>query len=273
MEKNLEKIIFSALILLTIIIFIIGLKLINLGISISEYPEFERYDWDIYSLEGENTCNFSMFNINYRFDEKEGTLSFKPKCNLTQMIINFPEDLIENVTSDIMYKSNVWSEFPINLIPSKQKSAKANILFNITNNSGEWIRIHFKINLSPNARFKINKNSYWSGGQVYFNLGNEFQCLRDDCAFNLAHFDFARRDTSPLKSFRLDFANQSLERPIHRFELSARSLKITGSKNFYVSFGASLIAGSIFALFSIIIGIIQSPNLFRKRSKSKKRKK
>ena len=85
----------------------------------------------------------------------------------------------------------------------------------------------FKMDLSSNARFDISKNSYWSNGQIYFTFGKEFECIRDDCAFNILHLKIIRRNILSVNSLRLQMVNQSkIGEHLHVFETSARSLKI-----------------------------------------------
>jgi len=266
-ELNLPKA-YKFLFLGVIILFLAGIILMVWASQLSEYELRGNYRWTINALsEGGEQVDLDDVQITYKFSEEEGSLSFHPRDQIDKLIIHFPENLKENVTLRI-HKNHSWETLPVTLPTHKQNERKATIVFS-EKNIEEWIIVDFKMDLSPNAMFDISKNSHWYYGQIYFDFGKEFECLRDNCAFNIWHLKTVKENRPSVNSLRLQMVNQTpVGGHLHKFETSARSLNIINLKNFGISMGASLIVGAIFAIFSIIIGIIQHP----RKKNGKKRK-
>ncbi len=267
---NLPRI-YWILIVAAVFLAILGGFFIFQASRFSEYEQRRDYSWSINSLSEEGApIDLDTVQITYHFSEEEGSLSFHPRYHIDKLIVIFPESLKENVALRIN-RNNSWESLQVTMPAHKQNEGKATILFS-GNNTGEWIIMDFKMDLSPNADFDVSKNSHWYGGQIYFDFGKDFECIREDCAFNILNLRMMRANIPFVNSLRLEMINQTMPgEPLHKFETSARSLKVLNTKSFRTSIGASLIAGAIFAIFSIIIGIIQHPkkkNGRKKRTKS-----
>ena len=244
------------LFIFAIILFILGMGLIGVSSKISEYPKYDAYSFSFYAFSEEGIpANFSKFRINYRFDEETGTFSFEPKEELHRMSIFMPKEYqIISVQNFEEYRI----DFPYKLEYSENKKLMKVIFLNETKD--KWILIDFKMKLSPNAKFDINKNSIWEGdSHFYFNMGNEYECIRHDCFFSLSGVEVDRSSlgTQQESSSSLMFIGQKIEGDKdpnkYEFEISARSKKAINNRTFLISFGASIIAGAIFTLFSIVI--------------------
>ncbi len=258
------------LLVFTLLIFILGIFMINYSYSISEYPKYSSgYFFSVYALSEEKSIvNFSSFRINYHFDENEGTFSIMPDGNLHNLILFFPEPYDIYSIEHWKHESQSKVSFPFKYENITDK--RASIIF-LNNTSEEWIFVNFKMKLSPNAKFSIWKNSLWGGNSnFYFNMGDKFECIRQECFFNLVNVEIDRSSlgTQPESSSSIEFVNQTNGVPSsirHEFDISARSREALNKKSFWISFGSSIIAGSIFAFFSILIAIYQE-----NRGKNKK---
>lgn len=268
-KKNISKIShFYQIILVAIFLLLVsGIFMVKYSSSIDEYPKYESPSFAIFarSTDGE-IVNFTSFRTNYHFDEKRGTFSFVPGGNLSKLTMDFPKSF--NITS-VEYMGEPYKQpFPFKYEKLTDKWASI-IFLNETND--KWLFVNFDIELSPNARFDFWKNSIWENNDnFYFDMGNEFECTRQDCFFNLVNvkIDRSHLGTQQERSSSVAFVNQVVEseRSVrHEFELSARSRTALTSKAFWAALGSSIIAGSIFALFSLIIAIYQDSNKQNKK--------
>jgi hypothetical protein len=209
-------------------------------------------------LAEKGVVNFTDFRVNYHFNEKRGTFSFTPEKNISRFIVHFPEKF--EITSVERWGNHSKEPFAIEYLNLTEKF----VSITFPNKSAdEWIFVNFDIDLSPNANFNFFKNSIWGGNDnFYFNMGDEFECTRQDCFFNLKNTEIERDGlgTQQESSSALRFTNQTegiLSDITHEFELSARSRNALTKRNLWLSIGVSLIVGCIFVLFSIIIAIYQ----------------
>ncbi len=269
MRKNILKMskFYLGLLSITILIFLIGILSIMHSSSIYEYPKYNKYYFSFYAFaEDGSIVNFSEFRTTYRFDEETGTFSFKSKESLNRISIFMPEEY--ELLSVQHFVNHSQENFPFELEKSENKKFLKIIFLKETKE--EWMLISVKMKLSPNAKFSFQKNSLWGGtSHFYFNMGEEFECTRQDCFFNLlnTHIDRSGVGTQQESSSSIGFVNQSIEEQSsinHEFEISARSRTALTRKTFWLSLGSSIIAGAIFVIFSIIIAIHQQ-NIYPKR--------
>jgi len=244
---------------LAIVILLIGIILILTASKIYEYPKYEKYSFDIDAFSGNDSpVDFRMLRTNYHFDTKKGTFSIIPKGNLSKLRISFPKPFIITSVEYHINHSNRPFYFEYENLNEKTVWIKF-----INKTDDEWIFINFDMELSPNAEFEFWRNSIWQGNShFYFNMGDEFECVRQECFFNLfnAEIDRSSLGTQQEGSSSIKFTNQYSDptnTKRHRFELSARSRSALTKKNVLLSLGVSLMAGAIFSLFSIIIAIVQ----------------
>lgn len=242
------------LITVSILLFVWGEYEVKMAKTISEYPPFEHYEWRIFSYPIENPIEFHEFMISYQFSKNKGNLYFTPEGSLNNLTIHFPKNLSQ-IPSVRINNNSRWENLPTDITPNGRMYT-----FNFKENISEkWIWIEFYSSLSPNSEINIYKNSYWGDGKIYYDLGEVFECVRDDCVFNMKNIYITDRDTSSINTVRLQL-NQSgdpRESKLYSLEMLAQSKKLIDNKSYSISLGASLIAGAIFGLFSVIIAIIQ----------------
>jgi hypothetical protein len=248
--------------------FFAGVLMISYSSSIYEYPKYERYSFSFLALDDKGIVNFSQFRINYHFDVNEGTLSFIPEENISRFIIHFPKGF--EIVSAEYWGEDKKEPFEFEYLNKSEEFVS--ITFS-NKSKDEWIFVNFKAKISPNARFSIWKNSLWGGNShFYFNMGDNFECVRQDCFFNLLNVQIDRTSlgTQQESSSSLIFTNQTtgVQSGLrHEFELSARSRNALTKKSFWLSFGVSIIVGSIFAIFSVLIAVYQDNKKYKKNKK------
>ena len=279
-ETYYQEIILSVMIGLIIIsVFYLGVWSIIKAEKTNEYiivPEDYTQNFDIIvnSPQGNNNLHLSDAYIEQDFTDKTGKISFLlfEQSNISEIDINFPNDIknssfscyIQNYT-DHRNRANPI-DLPCDVFQPNNRTILIN--FNRMNFENERILIKYELELTPAGFFQITTNQLWSegvDGNIVLNLGNDYECVSECIIIYQDNIKLSAIDNIG-QIRRLSFTDPRDND--HSFKLLTKSKKIIRDQNFDISFGSSLIAGSILSMDSLLIYLLQLHNDYKKDKKT-----